>query len=188
MARGGRRPGAGRKGGSKNSQLGVEYLDDAADLPSGPPTREEQNRSPEDITRRLIEKEYAELARDGFTPATQRRLGLEALACMRAHAIRGNLKAARYMLQSFPPLPEQSWFDKTAGLEPDELEGELTLLLGELKAEPAVVGYILSLVRTAEPPVQAAPDGTQLFAPYVPGTDQGGDDADDEEEEPEDEE
>lgn len=171
MPRGGRRPGAGRPAGRKGNEVYLEDLEEAAPMPSGRASRREKATSPEEITKRLVLRDYDELVKDGFTADTMRRLGIEAVACVRAHMLRGNLKAAAVMLRQCPPLPMESWHQSAQQLTPEALEDQLRQLLIEVGLPPSVIELVVYQSGLAAKAATVAPDGSELDEPYDPADD-----------------
>ena len=143
MPRGGARAGAGRPVGRGRPKLD-DFLPVELKRKLGRPSRAELRRSAPQIMAEAIARESQVIDAAGITEALIRRLVLRALACLRYHTRRGNLKAAMYLVDRCIGAPQRPFAEEVLTYTEAELQAAFVSELERLNLPPAVHALVVA--------------------------------------------
>jgi hypothetical protein len=100
--------------------------------------------TPEEILLAGIKREIAGIEAVGITADLVTRMALEGLACIRYHALRGNLKAAMYLVNRCMGQPSRPYAEEVRTWTEAQLQDALLLELDRLRLPVAVRQLLIS--------------------------------------------
>ena len=176
MARGGPREGAGRRPGGAQKKEQTHHWGSAApgtvgtasQPPRGKvgrPPKTEQNASVSEVVMATVDAELEQIQKLRYSDNLARQMGLEGLACIRAHARRGNVRCGIWLAEKMLGQPERPYAERLEAMSEAEVDDEITSLLTKLGLPAPVQELLLLKLAQAGAAEAQADESTGTLAP-----------------------